>query len=113
MADRSRILDVPAPAPRPTLRAWLDREVAALYPGCFALVMATGIISSAFFREGRRGISDALFAANLAADRAGETAPVARRRFSAAAGDIARHGADRAAATALGLARVSWRSLRG
>src|ERR1700722_13343985 len=75
--------------------------------------MATRIISSAFFREGRRGISDALFAANLAADRAGETAPVARRRFSAAAGDIARHGADRAAATAPGLARASWRSLRG
>ncbi len=67
MADRSRILDVPAPAPRPTLRAWLDREVAGLYPGCFALVMATGIISNAFFLEGRRAVSDALFAANLAA----------------------------------------------
>ena len=53
MADRSRILDSPARAPRPTLRAWLDREVASLHPGCFALVMATGIISNAFFLEGR------------------------------------------------------------
>jgi tellurite resistance protein TehA-like permease len=67
MADRSRILDVPALVPRRPLRAWLDREVAALYPGCFALVMATGIISNAFFREGRRGISDVLFAVNLVA----------------------------------------------
>ena len=56
MADRSRIVDFPARTPRPTLRAWLDREIAALYPGCFALVMATGIISNAFFLEGRREV---------------------------------------------------------
>jgi tellurite resistance protein TehA-like permease len=67
MTDRSRILDFPAPQQRPTLRAWLDREVASLYPGCFALVMATGIISNAFFLEDRRAVSDALFAANLIA----------------------------------------------
>jgi tellurite resistance protein TehA-like permease len=67
MADRSRIVDFPARAARPTLRAWLDGEIAALYPGCFALVMATGIISNAFFLEGRREVSDALFAANLVA----------------------------------------------
>jgi tellurite resistance protein TehA-like permease len=67
MTDRSRIVEFPA-RPQPlTLRAWLDREVASLYPGCFALVMATGIISNAFFLEGRRGVSDALFAANLVA----------------------------------------------
>ena len=67
MNDRSRIVDFPSRTPRPTLRAWLDREVASLYPGCFALVMATGIISNAFFLEGRREVSDALFAANLVA----------------------------------------------
>ena len=67
MADRSPIVDFPARAPRPTLRAWLDREVASLYPGCFALVMATGIISNAFFLEGRHVVSDALFAADLVA----------------------------------------------
>ena len=49
------------------LRAWSKREVRALYPGCFALVMATGIISNAFFFEGRRVISDVLFAVNLVA----------------------------------------------
>jgi tellurite resistance protein TehA-like permease len=46
--------------------AWTEREVAHLDPGCFALVMATGIISNAFFLEGRRGLSDGLLAINLA-----------------------------------------------
>jgi len=67
MTDRSRIVDVPARPPHSTLRAWIDREIAALYPGCFALVMATGIISNAFWLEGRHAVSDALLAANLAA----------------------------------------------
>src|SRR5262249_43166369 len=67
MTDRTRTLDFSARTPRPTLRAWLDREIALLYPGCFALVMATGIISNAFFLEGRHAVSDALFAANLVA----------------------------------------------
>src|ERR1043166_6505544 len=67
MTDRSRIVDFPARTPRPTLRTWLDREIASLYPGCFALVMATGIISNAFWLEGRHAVSDALFAANLIA----------------------------------------------
>jgi len=49
------------------MRAWLEDQVAKLYPGCFALVMATGIISNALFLEGWRGWSDALFAINLAA----------------------------------------------
>jgi tellurite resistance protein TehA-like permease len=48
------------------LAAWIGREVAHLDPGCFAMVMATGIISNAFFLEGRRGLSDALLAVNLA-----------------------------------------------
>ena len=49
------------------LRAWSDSQIATLYPGCFALVMATGIISNALFFEGRREWSDALFAVNLIA----------------------------------------------
>src|SRR5262249_43909634 len=49
------------------LPAWLDREIAALNPGCFALVMATGIISNAMFFAGHPGLSAALFAANLVA----------------------------------------------
>jgi tellurite resistance protein TehA-like permease len=47
--------------------AWADQELARLYPGCFALVMATGIISNAFFFDGQRGLSDALFAVNAIA----------------------------------------------
>ena len=56
-----------SPAPRRAVRAWLNIQIAALYPGCFALVMATGIISNALFLEGRREFSDALFAINLIA----------------------------------------------
>src|SRR6516165_8379314 len=48
-------------------QGWLSREIASLNPGCFALVMATGIISNSFFFEGRRGVSDVLFAVNAAA----------------------------------------------
>jgi tellurite resistance protein TehA-like permease len=67
MPDRLRIVASSPPTAAPGLRAWLDREIAALYPGCFALVMATGIISNAFFLEGRREVSDALFTVNLVA----------------------------------------------
>jgi hypothetical protein len=49
------------------LRAWLRNEVAALHPGCFALVMATGIISNGLFLGGYRGWSDLLFCAILLA----------------------------------------------
>jgi len=49
------------------LFAWFGREAAALNPGCFALVMATGIVSNAFFLVGRRNLADALFAVNLLA----------------------------------------------
>jgi tellurite resistance protein TehA-like permease len=41
--------------------------IAELYPGYFALVMATGIISNAFLLEDHRALSDALFAINLVA----------------------------------------------
>ncbi len=50
-----------------TTRAWFLRQVETLYPGCFALVMATGIISNALFLEGQRALSDALFAVNTIA----------------------------------------------
>src|SRR5262249_35914054 len=43
------------------LRAWTQSEVAALHPGCFALVMATGIISNGLFLGGHRGWADLLF----------------------------------------------------
>lgn len=49
------------------LRAWSAGQVATLDPGCFALVMATGIISNALFFEGQRQWSDALFAVDLVA----------------------------------------------
>lgn len=49
------------------LSAWLQAVVAELYPGGFALVMATGIISNALRLLGRRELSDALFAVALAA----------------------------------------------
>jgi tellurite resistance protein TehA-like permease len=63
-------LVVSEPALRPfaqRLRAWLTGQIETLYPGSFALVMATGIISNAFFFEARHALSDALFVANLAA----------------------------------------------
>lgn len=54
---------------RPPTRfvAWLDGQIARLYPGCFSLVMATGIISNALFHEQYRLLSDLLFAVNLVA----------------------------------------------
>ena len=55
------------PMGSPALGAWLVRQIATLYPGAFALVMATGIISNALFFEGHRTLSDALFAVNVIA----------------------------------------------
>ena len=49
------------------LATWVNNQVAVLYPGCFALVMATGIISNALFFEGYREWADVLFAINLVA----------------------------------------------
>jgi len=46
---------------------WADREVARLDAGSFALVMATGILSNAFFAEGHRQLSDMLLVVNLVA----------------------------------------------
>src|SRR5262249_27370554 len=47
------------------LRAWLAGQIETLYPGSFAVVMATGIISNAFFLGGHPVLSDALFSGNL------------------------------------------------
>ncbi|MGH6788959.1 MAG: tellurite resistance/C4-dicarboxylate transporter family protein [Pseudolabrys sp.] len=46
---------------------WLLRQVDTLYPGSFALVMATGIVSNALYFETPRLLSDVLFAINLVA----------------------------------------------
>lgn len=51
----------------PLLSTWLRREVSVLDPACFALVMATGIVSNSLFLEGYRAWSDALLAVNLVA----------------------------------------------
>jgi len=51
----------------PKPRTWFGKEIATLYPGCFALVMATGIISNGLLFEGHRQWSDALFAINSVA----------------------------------------------
>jgi tellurite resistance protein TehA-like permease len=59
-----------APRPQlssPSLWAWADQQVATLYPGSFALVMATGIISNALFFEGYRAWADTLFGVNVVA----------------------------------------------
>ena len=59
-----------SPSSAPAMRQigmWVNHEIATLYPGCFALVMATGIISNALFFEGYRAWADALFAINLIA----------------------------------------------
>jgi tellurite resistance protein TehA-like permease len=54
-------------APPHTLARWLDGQAARLFPGYFALVMATGIISNTLWLQGLRAVSNALFAVNLAA----------------------------------------------
>lgn len=58
------------PAAAITLRDWsaaCRAWVATLFPGYFALVMATGIIANAMWFEGHHGISDALIAVNVVA----------------------------------------------
>ena len=45
----------------------IDRQMRGLYPGYFALVMATGIVSNAALYLGHRQLSDLLLAVNLVA----------------------------------------------
>ncbi|MBL8538621.1 MAG: tellurite resistance/C4-dicarboxylate transporter family protein [Hyphomonadaceae bacterium] len=47
--------------------AWLRDGAADLYPGYFALVMATGIVSNALFLQRWQSLSDVMFVLNLAA----------------------------------------------
>lgn len=49
------------------LKAWLGVQVRDLFPGYFALVMATGIISNALWLQGYRPLSDVLFGLAAAA----------------------------------------------
>lgn len=49
------------------MRNWVMPGVRGLYPGYFALVMATGIISNAFFVNQRLWLSNALFYVGLVA----------------------------------------------
>ena len=49
------------------LGAWTVSLSAALHPGCFAFVMATGIVSNALFLEGYRELSRLLFGVNALA----------------------------------------------
>lgn len=64
-ASDRRPLAAPAVARR--LAAWVDQETADLFPGCFALVMATGIISNTLWLEGYRRLSEGLFAVDAGA----------------------------------------------
>lgn len=46
---------------------WLDAKLRRLYPGYFALVMATGIVSNGFYLVGQRTLSLGLLVFNLVA----------------------------------------------
>jgi tellurite resistance protein TehA-like permease len=47
------------------MHAWVKQEIDTLYPGAFALVMATGIISNALYLENVHALSGFLYAVNL------------------------------------------------
>lgn len=57
----------PTVQPVGSLAGRIDQQIRQLYPGYFALVMATGIISNAALYLGYRGVSDYLLVVNLAA----------------------------------------------
>jgi tellurite resistance protein TehA-like permease len=57
----------PAATAPPSPAAWLAREAERLFPGYFALVMATGIIANTLWLQGHRQLSDGLFVINAAA----------------------------------------------
>jgi tellurite resistance protein TehA-like permease len=60
-------LQPPAPQPAASLGGRMGTQLRRLYPGYFALVMATGIISNAALYMGLREISQALLTVNLLA----------------------------------------------
>lgn len=51
----------------PAVASWLRTMLSGLYPGCFAFVMATGIISNALLFTEHRLLSDLLLAVNIVA----------------------------------------------
>src|SRR5699024_7602109 len=55
------------PTPSPTVRHLLRDDLRGMYPGYFALVMATGILSNAFFYLSHDALSDALYVVALVA----------------------------------------------
>ena len=55
------------PAPSPTGSGLLREDLRGMYPGYFALVMATGIVSNAFFYLGHDWLSDTLYGIALVA----------------------------------------------
>lgn len=57
----------PSVRTRRRLATWADSRIAVLYPGYFALVMATGIISNALRFEGHGVLSDLMFLGNVVA----------------------------------------------
>ena len=71
MSQRRRGPSATAPLATPAITAsgdlrrpaasWLDRQAAPLFPGYFALVMASGIISNTLWFEHQRLLSQALF----------------------------------------------------
>lgn len=58
---------MPAPQRSQILRGKARDAIAGLYPGYFAFVMATGIISNALFLDQQRLLSEFLFALNVGA----------------------------------------------
>jgi tellurite resistance protein TehA-like permease len=52
---------------RRSVAAAITREISALDPGYFALVMATGIVSNGFYLQQQRAVSDALLVVGVAA----------------------------------------------
>ncbi len=63
----SELANTSAKAAAVSLAARLRTAIETLYPGYFAFVMATGIISNALFFEHQRELADVLFFVNLAA----------------------------------------------
>jgi tellurite resistance protein TehA-like permease len=58
---------VGAVVPQGRLAGWLDDGVRSLYPGYFALVMATGLVSNGFYYVGFDGLAVALLIVNAVA----------------------------------------------
>jgi tellurite resistance protein TehA-like permease len=69
MAKSAQNSELEHGVPRRSLRLyrWFSSQIQDLDPGCFAQVMATGVISNAFFLMGFGQMSDVMFDINLVA----------------------------------------------